>query len=414
VSLTRGSAVGHAAKFFSLIRRSDCQSAKLPDSVDGSLDIETRWRLAMDIEQRKRLALLCFLWDTQHAVLFSQSLCMSAFELRTTMPCNPDVWEAESAAEWSRSTSGTEPSFLAVLKVYMCPDQATITPQLNALSRLLILHGLMSVFWDMKRRDQTSLGEYDDDFYSRFTESLTGDDAGAAGPNAEWKPRLGHAYDAWKTDFDTYCMNMTMHLKESPTVKGEFTRFSTSTLAIYHAAHIVLHVEILDLQIYAGARHIIGRPVSSHDHERSQWIIRNQNITNENTAAWHAAQLLRDGIMNLEGWDVDQQFHYPWCLYLATLTCWAFHNVKTGDVAFSGGGGRTADDESGMNALISSMTAVGPDGLGRLAGRQSTSGLINVVAKHLSNIRWAVVYEGMKVLRGLEPDKAKSGYDYMR
>ena len=85
-----------------LIRRSDCQTAKLSESIDGSLDLETRWRMAMDVEQRKRLALLCFLWDTQHAVLFSQSLCMSAFELRTTLPCNPDVWEAESAAEWSR------------------------------------------------------------------------------------------------------------------------------------------------------------------------------------------------------------------------------------------------------------------------------------------------------------------------
>jgi hypothetical protein len=37
------------------------------------------------------------------------------------------------------------------------------------LSRLLILLGLMSVFWDMKRRDQNSLGEYDDDFYSSLT-----------------------------------------------------------------------------------------------------------------------------------------------------------------------------------------------------------------------------------------------------
>lgn len=402
--------------FSSLIRRSDCQSAKLPESVDGSIDLDTRWRMAMDVEERKRLALLCFLWDTQHAVLFSQSLCMSAFELRTNLPCNPDIWEAESAAEWSRCSTGSEPSFLSILKLYMCPGQVSTLPQLNALSRLLILHGLMSVFWDMKRRDQTSLGEYDEEgFCSYLTEPLTGDVAGAVGPNAEWKPRIGHAYDAWKTDFDTYCMNMTMHLKESPSVKNDFTRFSTSTLAIYHAAHIVLHVEILDLQIYAGARHIIGRPVSLQDQERSKFIIRNQDSTSANAATWHAAQLLRDGVMNLEGWDVDQRFHYPWCLYLATLTCWAFHHVKDEHAAPSPG--RNANDEinheSGMNALISSMTAVGPEGLGRLAGRQSTRGLVNVVAKHLSNIRWAVVYEGMKVLRGLEPEKAKAGYDYM-
>jgi hypothetical protein len=185
---------------------------------------------------------------------------MSAFELRTSLPCNPDIWEAETAIEWSKCAVGSEPSFLAILKLYMCPTQSSAHPQLNALSRLLILHGLMSVFWDMKRRDQTSLGEYDEGICSYLTEPLTRDDPGAVGPNAEWRPRLGNAYDAWKTDFDTYCMNMTMHLKESPAVKGEFTRFSTSTLAIYHAAHIVLHVEILDLQIYAGARHIMGSP----------------------------------------------------------------------------------------------------------------------------------------------------------
>lgn len=109
----------------------------------------------MDVEQRKRLALLCFLWDTQHAVLFSQSLCMSAFELRTSLPCNPDVWESESALEWSKCATGPEQSFLAILKLYMCPSQEAAPPQLNALSRLLILHGLMSVFWDMKRRDLT-------------------------------------------------------------------------------------------------------------------------------------------------------------------------------------------------------------------------------------------------------------------
>jgi hypothetical protein len=41
----------------------------------------------------------------------------------------------------------------------------------------------------------------------------------------------------------------------------------------------------LDLQIYAGARHIIGKPISLNDRERSQWIIRNQISTSANTAA---------------------------------------------------------------------------------------------------------------------------------
>ncbi len=47
-----------------------------------------------------RLALYCFMWDTQHAVLFCQSLCMSAFELRLHFPCSQAVWEAPDAASW--------------------------------------------------------------------------------------------------------------------------------------------------------------------------------------------------------------------------------------------------------------------------------------------------------------------------
>jgi hypothetical protein len=85
---------------------------------------------------------------------------MSSFELRTTLPCNQTAWEATSAEEWWRYAEKEPPvPYLSALKVYMTPDSGTQPPQLNALSRLLILHGLMSIQWDMKRRDQSSLGE---------------------------------------------------------------------------------------------------------------------------------------------------------------------------------------------------------------------------------------------------------------
>ncbi len=69
-------------------------------------------------------------------------------------------------------------------------------------------------------------------------------------------------------------MNMTLSLNDNPSRKAEFTRFSTATIAIYHAAHITLNVEILDLQIYAGARHIIGRPVTRADYDRSRRMLK--------------------------------------------------------------------------------------------------------------------------------------------
>lgn len=108
-----------------------------------------------------RLALLCFMWDTQHAVLFCQSLCMSAFELRCALPCDQSLWEADSAESWQklRKTQNTPPLFLTALKQHIGARTPAVTHKLNGLSRVLILHGLMSVAWDMNRRDQTSLGE---------------------------------------------------------------------------------------------------------------------------------------------------------------------------------------------------------------------------------------------------------------
>lgn len=360
----------------------------------------TRISLRIFNLQKYRLAYLCFLWDTQHAVLFSQSLCMSAFELRSSLPCNPASWEAECAEDWHRNYSReTETWFLSVLKLYVNPGSGTLPPHLNDLSRLLMLHGLMSLSWDMKRRDQTALG--------------------FVGTSAQEKQnRLAESYDAWKADFDTYCMSMALSLKDNTAAKRDFTRFSTASVAIYHAAHIILNVEIIDLQIYAGASHIIGRPVTSGDYDRSRSIVedwaRKDELQAAAKAAWHAAHLLRDGVMNLDSFDVNEVFHYPWCLYLATLTCWAFHfsskddhdsgSYRSRDVVRHDGAGVSSQAE--MSALISGMTSVAPDGLWKTVGKFSTGGLTATIARHLSTVRWAVVHEGLKILRGLVAEEA--------
>ncbi|KAG9239301.1 fungal-specific transcription factor domain-containing protein [Amylocarpus encephaloides] len=387
-----------------LIRRSNCQTVQQLNLHDDERNLEADWRRFVDIEQRKRLALLCFLWDTQHAVLFSQSLCMSAFELRLSLPCNPTTWQADSAEDWyNHFKKETETSFLTVLKIYMNPGSATPPAHLNALSRLLILHGLMSISWDMKRRDQTSLC--------------------FVGPTAQDRQnRLAESYNTWKADFDTYSMSMALSLKDNATLRKEFTQFNTASIAIYHAAHIILNVEILDLQIYAGARHIIGRPVTRVDYDRSRRILMQWAKPGSSTAAikasWHAAHLLRDGIINLEDWDVNDVFHYPWCLYLATLTCWGFHFAGSdkNDHANRPVDAMQHDDIvwdslTEMNSLVSSMTSVTPEGLWRMVGKYPTSGLTAVIAKHLSSVRWAVVHEGMKVLRGLVAERRINEYE---
>ncbi len=133
-----------------------------------------------------------------------------------------------------------------------------------------------------------------------------------------------------------------LSLDDNEQEKEEFQRFCCATLAVYHASHIILQVEINDLQIFAGASHIIGRPVTKVDRERSKARIERwakHSSISAARAGSHAARILRDGIRKLKDWDAGDYFHYPWCLYLAALTCWAFQMCsKTADGAIGEGG----------------------------------------------------------------------------
>ena len=126
------------------------------------------------------------------------------------------------------------------------------------------------------------------------------------GKEGSWQSRIVRSYDVWKQDFDSYTKEILLSLDDNQTEKDEFQRFVVANTAIYHAAHIILRVEINDLQIFAGASHIIGRPVMKSDRERSKQRIEKWAKTESLSAAKatsHAAYLLRDGIRKLKKWD---------------------------------------------------------------------------------------------------------------
>lgn len=429
-----------------LIRRSDCQSVSLsshpPPEGSAPAVFNEAWRQWAYSEQKKRLALLCFMWDTQHAVLFCQSLCMSAFELRCAMPCAQVLWECTDAALWATEhrrsqrlqyTSGSAgPMFLPVLKAYLSPTTDSITgSNLHAFSLILVLHGIMSIAWDMQRRDQTALG----------VNTIIG--------TMSWRNLLGRAYDRWKKDFDKYC-------KDSAAAGGagstaEWKAFEVAYTAIYQAAQALLHMDFLDVQIYAGTRHILGRPVQQQDYERSSRIVKrwaSKDIDRAATAAWHSANMLRDVLAvrdkqhnspgnNSQAFAVTHAylFHVPWCLYLATLTAWAFHHTRPlrkgremrlrtnvgGNEELSADDSDTSDDivwdaQKEMESLIGDMVVWDgePETIKTMLmsqGRKGAHGLVWVVADCLSKVRWGIVHAGVVVLRGLVPARLINQYE---
>lgn len=361
-----------------MIRRSNCCNIRDFSGVTQTDDLDPVWRRAMDEEQRKRVAMHCFMWDTQHAVLFSQSLCMSAFEIRSSLPCGAATWGASSAQEWAfHATREDDKQFLAVLKGYINPTVVTRPRDLNVFARIVVLHGLMSVSADLKRRDQTTL------------RSETPERVGA------WTPRMGRSYDLWKVDFDADCLAMKIARTASA---RQLTGLKISGHALYHAAYLALNVEVLDLQIVAGASQILGRVVTEADHARSlrnitRWL--QEEFGSFCTSAQQASVLLQSAVLGLHDWDQADSFHFPWCLYLCTLVSWVFHRGL--DVS-----AETHRIRTDLPSLIVTVTnCANVDELAALSGKYCPRPLAGAMAQQLATVRWAVVHDAMKVLVGL-------------
>jgi hypothetical protein len=232
-----------------------------------------------------------------------------------------------------------------------------------------------------------------------------------ASKDEPWQARIGRSYDAWKADFDFDSKDRLQSLESHEQSKQEFQKFCTANLAIYHAAHIALNAHFNDMQINAGATHIVGCQITNADRQRSQVRVERwfkNDLLLATKAGSHAAHILRDGIRKLKNWDAGNFFYYPWLLYLATLTCLTFQICAKNQEAGDDGLLSTGDDEESdwdsraeMNALVSAMARSSPEELGKIASKYRTGDLPKVMAKHLSAIRWAVVQEGMIVLQGL-------------
>lgn len=378
-----------------LIRRSDCQTVNLEAEKGVSNHTDNDWRHWAEQEQKKRLAQLCFVWDVQHAVLFSQSLCMSAFELRSTLPCHQRIWEASSVEKWQdlmKSQKLPVPHLLSALKLYLKSDPSARTLQLSALARMIVFHGLMSISWDMTRRDQTSLGMMGNGIVS-----------------GSWREKVSKAYDGWKADFDTY-VESRQRATQTRSITDAFHDYSVANSTIYHAAKIILNAEILDLQIYAGARHILGRPVSRVDYTRSQKNVKhwaNIDASSAALATWHAAHILSDALTlssKSKSFVVGDLFHHPWTLFLANVTIWSFFHARPASSS-EGEDEIIWSPKSDMSKFLETLIQHTPQELSgsNAFSKTCTASLTSIVVNNIGKIRWGVVHDGMLVLKGLVP-----------
>ncbi|KKK20852.1 hypothetical protein ARAM_005294 [Aspergillus rambellii] len=351
------------------------------------------------------LILFFFMWDTQNVSCYSFMPSMSTQTIQVQLPCSKELWEARTEEEWSKLSQARKepPNFNDTVKQLVEDGDNLQCEPLDGLSLTLVLHGLMSMCNDMVHFDNRSI--------------YLGDLEKGEVSWTPWRRQMTHALETWKAKYDAYSMASVQTMAATVAAGGDeertqasYQKESIALLALYHTAHIVINCKIRHLQAAAGAKAIFGHIVNPPDREESMrwvrlWITEHSSAADH--AAWHAAQMFREGLLYLKNWDVNGLFHYPWCLVIGTLTCWSFHR-------FGGEGlepsacnhppGRDipqGQSQALMNHLVSLMASVAPTNVRRTLTKCCTHGLSIEVARYLKSVRWTAAYEAMKLLEGL-------------
>ena len=229
------------------------------------------WNHWITNEATRRVAFAAFVMDSTHATMFGHSAVMVAHEMRLPLPCDEYLWSAKSSAEVGRAESslqanGFKPiTFLEGLKKTL--NGRTVAT--NSFGRVIIMAGLLSVSWHMNQRDLqvSSLG---------VSQALGGRD--------KWKGSLTRAFDFWKRDFDeslakTGLDGPNSHLLSSGPAGNTAGSFSNgleddntfeARTVLHHLAHMAMHVDVVDCQIFAGATRLLGRSITPQDYEGVQ------------------------------------------------------------------------------------------------------------------------------------------------
>jgi hypothetical protein len=340
------------------------------------------------------------MWDTQNVSYYSFMPSMSTQSIQVNLPCTKELWKASNENAWKAliPTRRESPMINSIVKDVIEDGENILREKFDSLSLDLILHGLMSMCNDTVHFNNQSI--------------YLGNVAEGDVSWAPWRRWMVHALELWKTRYDAYAME-TRQTIDGDSALQMFREENVTILALYHTAHIVVNADVRHLQISAGAKAIFGHLVTSAEHQEStkivmQWV--RLSPSSAGHAAWHAAQMFREGLLDLRNWKANGMFHYPWCLYVGALTCWAFAHFSRSQGELDDQVCRhilgemeslQAQSKVLMHQTVSTMASSSPENIGKVLNRCCPHGLTIEVAKYLRTVRWTAAFEAMKVLLGL-------------
>ncbi|KAI1177452.1 fungal-specific transcription factor domain-containing protein [Nemania sp. FL0916] len=351
------------------------------------------WNNWITNESTRRAAFVAFLIDSIHATMFGHSTVMVAHEMRLPLPCDDQLWKAKSGAEVGRIESnhmsnGIKPMpFLEGLKRTLAGQEVHTNP----FGRQILMAGLLSVSWHMNQRDLqvSSLGQ-------NMSQALGGRD--------KWRGTLMRAFDAWRNEFDKSLQNMNMAF--DPYVhdkRNDANVVFESRTVLHHLAHMAMHVDIVDCQIFARAKRLLGRAIGSQDLSSAQRRMKDHWAPSARArdATFYAVKFLLSVLLDGTQYCArdDVLLNRPWVLYFAALVVWcygfAIAGPCPGHVVPSNPEEKYAQMRDYLERLGSIQT---PDDLKLMKDVNKSSALLSVLKDAFASTRWELLHEGATLL----------------
>ncbi|GAA5843529.1 hypothetical protein JCM9279_000783 [Rhodotorula babjevae] len=277
---------------------------------------EERWRAWAASESWSRLCYAIMLRDIQLSSVFGHLpvRALSMLIIRLRMPASEASWVAPSAEAWAAQPATSSAPFCQVFKdVLLARTSSPSTASSSQPEPLCpfglstILHGLMSLAWDVKWRG-----------------TLRADALAPLHKSLNWRGSLQSAYGRLGREvLDT--------LGESILTASERT-ISLASLDLLFVSELELVADLTSMLTFAGVMRIGSRNVGPDDFALASRSIRKwvSSRDAEDAASLAATYLRRRlAVADLEeGWTFSKGLWAPWSLYLATLTIWTFASLR--------------------------------------------------------------------------------------
>ncbi|GAP87265.2 putative C2H2 finger domain-containing protein [Rosellinia necatrix] len=351
------------------------------------------WNNWITNESTRRAAFVAFLIDSIHATMFGHSTVMVAHEMRLPLPCDDELWKAKSGAEVGRIESnhmsnGIKPMvFLEGLKRTLAGQEVHTNP----FGRQILMAGLLSVSWHMNQRDLqvSSLGQ-------NMSQALGGRD--------KWRGTLMRAFDSWKTEFDKSLQNynLTLDPYRSGKQNDDNVVFESRTV-LHHLAHMAMHVDIVDCQIFARAKRLLGRAIGSQDLHNAQRRMRDNWAPSARArdATFYAVQFLCSVLLDGTQYCArdDVLLNRPWVLYFAALVIWCYGFAIAGPCPGYVVPSSHEEKYAQMREYLQRLGSIqSPDDLKLTKDVNKTSALLVVLKDAFASTRWELLHEGATLL----------------